>query len=762
MLEGQERTERLKFTIQVGGELEPRCHELSVGSTLTIGRGSKSGIVVMLPGVSNVHVELRLQPPAEASTKPRLVIRDLSTNGTGCKREGSAVRKLEKGIDTPLADGSVVFLPFRIKALEGMTAEELCSVLLVEMGTRPRRRLDAIAELAAIAETLGLPPPSPLTTSATPALAAPAAIAAAAAAGGQGALDLLTATAERGAPAEAFGEVSQPSHRAKERGREAREQQEAKANHEAQATREARPQATQERLQGDRPRPATAETEPTTAQQPPPVENEVDKRQRERVEEARLRKEMKRALRQQREDSALSAAAAAAGMTLAAESDGSPAAAPEAPAASASPPPLAASAASPAATAAAAGATAPAAKRAKVDPQPTPAAPAAPAAAAPPARMANGGATRAENKEPAPAARARAEPAADDDEQAPWRRGRRRKVAAGAPEAEGALPRQAARHEGAIATALETSPLWDLGLKEILASKASLARKQALGQETLQPTPNPAEPEPPRPKQPPAMTPSFAPPMLPQGNIAPAQVGATLAGGLPLPPHREPFMPVGFAHLGAQGALPLLAGAELRPGSMPDVSQFLTPLPFASPAHSEAQPSAMAPPLLRGGAGQLPTASLPMHGFSSMMPYGAAGPQGMLPPGQGPHGQLPSVASAGTGPGLGPSVRAAGNYDSSFQSALRASLAAVLQDNPSALSGAGLPGGGSTSKAFGAPPAFAPVGPLAPAPALAWMRPPQMQLQQQQMPTMMHHAIPQAAMMMPVQATLGDSAPWTR
>ncbi|CAJ1343899.1 unnamed protein product [Effrenium voratum] len=88
------------------------------GPPVTLGRSSKTAVQVILTGVSNTHVELRLltKPESGPPSFQHLRVRDVSSNGTGLQEpSASKPAKLKKDVDSPLTEGSVIIFPLRTK-----------------------------------------------------------------------------------------------------------------------------------------------------------------------------------------------------------------------------------------------------------------------------------------------------------------------------------------------------------------------------------------------------------------------------------------------------------------------------------------------------------------------------------------------------------------------------------------------------------------------------------------------------------------------
>merc|ERR1712232_118202 len=98
-----------------------------MGHKLTIGRGPKNDVQCVLPGVSWIHAELKLDVDG-------MSICDCSSNGTGIRTPDTVLRRLQKGIDTPMPAAAVAVLPFKIKLEAGKPAESLLAVVCAHVG----------------------------------------------------------------------------------------------------------------------------------------------------------------------------------------------------------------------------------------------------------------------------------------------------------------------------------------------------------------------------------------------------------------------------------------------------------------------------------------------------------------------------------------------------------------------------------------------------------------------------------------------------
>lgn len=109
------------FTITRGdpnggsGTVKAFTLKLGADTPVRIGRSPACDIVVKSRAVSQYHVELRVAGPGEEEGS-RLVVRDLSMNGTGLKRpENDRPSHLDKNADAPLPHGSVILVPMMLK-----------------------------------------------------------------------------------------------------------------------------------------------------------------------------------------------------------------------------------------------------------------------------------------------------------------------------------------------------------------------------------------------------------------------------------------------------------------------------------------------------------------------------------------------------------------------------------------------------------------------------------------------------------------------
>lgn len=108
-------TGSLSFTVtsdaKSGGNTKQ--FDLQVGNVIRIGRSPAVDFAIEHRGVSQYHAEFKV---ISEDGKPKLCIRDLSSNGTGLKRQDAdAATCLQRDKDEPVPDGSVLLVPMRLK-----------------------------------------------------------------------------------------------------------------------------------------------------------------------------------------------------------------------------------------------------------------------------------------------------------------------------------------------------------------------------------------------------------------------------------------------------------------------------------------------------------------------------------------------------------------------------------------------------------------------------------------------------------------------
>merc|ERR1719265_383851 len=135
--------------VPTSASIPPKHFELTLGGDdhVRIGRAPENHVVFKLPGVSWLHAELKLQAPAPTGDgdngtngvhgAPTVVVRDLSTNGTGVKQSSEKyATRLPKDADTPLQSGAVLVLPMRVKHEDGKTSDDFRCEFAVHIGKK--------------------------------------------------------------------------------------------------------------------------------------------------------------------------------------------------------------------------------------------------------------------------------------------------------------------------------------------------------------------------------------------------------------------------------------------------------------------------------------------------------------------------------------------------------------------------------------------------------------------------------------------------
>jgi len=86
-----------------------------------IGRAPGNDIQVELRGCSQFHAEIRVLPPKDEDSPPRLVVRDLSMNGTGLKHGDKPAVQTKKEKDVQLYHGAQILVPMQLKQNQAPT-----------------------------------------------------------------------------------------------------------------------------------------------------------------------------------------------------------------------------------------------------------------------------------------------------------------------------------------------------------------------------------------------------------------------------------------------------------------------------------------------------------------------------------------------------------------------------------------------------------------------------------------------------------------
>eukprot|EP00927_Polykrikos_kofoidii_P055190 TRINITY_DN4947_c0_g1_i1.p2 TRINITY_DN4947_c0_g1~~TRINITY_DN4947_c0_g1_i1.p2 ORF type:complete len:211 (-),score=37.35 TRINITY_DN4947_c0_g1_i1:462-1019(-) len=107
----------IRFTVASEGLVTnvTKQFQIKAGETIRIGRSPLANFSVEHRGISQNHAEFRLLPDS-GGRGLQLCIRDLSSNGTGLKKAGSEkAQPVKKDTDEPIANGSVLLVPMRLK-----------------------------------------------------------------------------------------------------------------------------------------------------------------------------------------------------------------------------------------------------------------------------------------------------------------------------------------------------------------------------------------------------------------------------------------------------------------------------------------------------------------------------------------------------------------------------------------------------------------------------------------------------------------------
>jgi len=97
----------------------------SSGRPVQVGRSQRADVVLDMPGISWHHLDLRLDERVDGAGRPRIVVRDSSSNGSGMKSTGCAVQRLRNGVEVLLPPDARILLPLRITAGKARSASHL-------------------------------------------------------------------------------------------------------------------------------------------------------------------------------------------------------------------------------------------------------------------------------------------------------------------------------------------------------------------------------------------------------------------------------------------------------------------------------------------------------------------------------------------------------------------------------------------------------------------------------------------------------------
>ncbi|CAJ1444500.1 unnamed protein product, partial [Effrenium voratum] len=120
-------------TLVTDNDQPSKSFELPSGEErrIRLGRAKENDLVIEQKGTSWFHCELRLLEPERRGSGALVKLRDTSTNGVGMKAPGASTIRITKGIDHPVVDGTVIIVPFKVKAEDGKSQEELRSSVKV-------------------------------------------------------------------------------------------------------------------------------------------------------------------------------------------------------------------------------------------------------------------------------------------------------------------------------------------------------------------------------------------------------------------------------------------------------------------------------------------------------------------------------------------------------------------------------------------------------------------------------------------------------
>eukprot|EP00434_Breviolum_minutum_P001446 symbB.v1.2.001274.t1/scaffold64.1/size360880/6 len=168
-----------KVTLVQENDGSSKSFELPSGEErrIRVGRAKENDFPIDQKGTSWFHCELRLLAPELRGNSGAIIkVRDTSTNGVGLKAPGTSTIRLTKGSDHPVPDGSLIIVPFKVKAEDGKSPDELrasLKVLVASMGDPGLSAPPGNWGVAAAAMELE-PPPLPQAPAAEPRPKAPA------------------------------------------------------------------------------------------------------------------------------------------------------------------------------------------------------------------------------------------------------------------------------------------------------------------------------------------------------------------------------------------------------------------------------------------------------------------------------------------------------------------------------------------------------------------------------------------------------------
>jgi len=122
---------------------EPAQFVLKEGETIKLGRNPKLDVPFDVLRISWVHCEIIVR---SSDGSPQLVIKDLSSNGTGLQPDGQNMRKMSKGEEVPLENGIRVVMPVKLQAKKDDT-EERRESFVVKHGHPAAQEVESVAQV---------------------------------------------------------------------------------------------------------------------------------------------------------------------------------------------------------------------------------------------------------------------------------------------------------------------------------------------------------------------------------------------------------------------------------------------------------------------------------------------------------------------------------------------------------------------------------------------------------------------------------------